>query len=738
MNINRTPDERSTIPLEFIHTDLAGPIEETALGGFKYAMNFIDDFTGATFVYFLKQKSDATKALKKFLSDIAPYGKVKRMTPYGKTKRMRSDNGGEYIAEEYEETLIENQIRHETCAPYSPHQNGTAERSWRTLFNMARSMLIESGLPKKLWTYAVMAAAHIRNRVYNQRIQDTPYHKLTGKKPQLSKLHIFGTICFSNIHEKKKLDPRSQKGYFVGYDKYSPAYLIYYPRSNTVLKNATVSFTEKFEKEFNEKPTTQEQNELPDIFQGNQGELEEEEIIHEEINGDENQTIYKSKPTEADEDKSKEEKENKNETDDNHRSSTRKKIRPKHLEDYTCQMSDTCYKILSTEIPVTYADTLKSKDSAEWKDAMDSEMKSLVENEVYTVTTLPPGKKAIGSRWVYSVKKDPEGNTLHKARFVAKGYSQVQGSDYSETFAPTPKMSTIRMLMQISAENNLTVHQMDVKTAYLNAPIDCEVYLTQPEGFEVKQGDVKLVWRLHKSLYGLKQSGRNWNFVLCEFFSQQGYKQSKVDVCLFTKIEVKHMTMIIIWVDDIIIAASNKYALSNTKDELKRRFRMKDLGAISYFLGIQFRQEENLIEMNQSFYLRHVLERFNMADCKPRSTPCEIKLEAYEPTSNEYPFEHNTRKYREIIGSLVYAMTCTRPDLAWIITKLSQHLENPTEVDWMTTKHVLRYKKGSLDYKLVYKKSEKGLMCPSIFWLPNPPTGVPWAGSKNDVQLPGA
>ena len=321
-------------------------------------------------------------------------------------------------------------------------------------------------------------------------------------------------------------------------------------------------------------------------------------------------------------------------------------------------------------------------------------MKSLVENEVYTVTTLPPGKKAIGSRWVYSVKKDPEGNTLHKARFVAKGYSQVQGSDYSETFAPTPKMSTIRMLMQISAENNLTVHQMDVKTAYLNAPIDCEVYLTQPEGFEVKQGDVKLVWRLHKSLYGLKQSGRNWNFVLCEFFFQQGYTQSKVDVCLFTKIEVKNMTMIIIWVDDIIIAASNKYALSNTKDELKRRFRMKDLGAISYFLGIQFRQEENLIEMNQSFYLRHVLERFNMADCKPRSTPCEIKLEPYEPTSNEYPFEHNTRKYREIIGSLVYAMTCTRPDLAWIITKLSQHLENPTEVDWMTTKHVLRYIKG--------------------------------------------
>ena len=411
--------------------------------------------------------------------------------------------------------------------------------------------------------------------------------------------------------------------------------------------------------------------------------------------------------------------------DNTQRTSTRIKNKPKHLSDYTCQLSDTCYKVVSTEIPTTYTDTLRSSDSSAWKEAMDSEMKSLVENEVFTVTKLPQGKKAIGSRWVFSVKKDPEGNTLHKARFVAKGYSQVQGSDYSETFAPTPKMTTIRMLMQVSAEHDLTVHQMDVKTAYLNAPIDCEVYLTQPEGYEEREDGVKLVWRLHKSLYGLKQSGRNWNFVLSEFFIQKDFKQSKVDVCLFTKQENEYMIMLVIWVDDIIIAASNQYILSSTKNELKKRFSMKDLGEISYFLGIQFKQQNDSIEMSQSYYLTHVLERFKMADCKPRSTPCEAKLEAYDAPSNEYPFEHNVKKYREIVGSLVYAMTCTRPDLAWIITKLSQHLENPTEVDWMTIKHVLRYIKGSLEHKLVYKKSKNGLKLIGH-------SDSDWASSKED------
>ena len=179
---NREADERATVPLELVHSDLAGPIEPAAIDDLRYVMNFVDDFSGATFVYFLRQKSDAPRALEKFLADVSPFGTVQsiniRYIPTANdetvVKRLRTDNGGEFISKAFEDILIKHKIRHEFTCPYSPHQNGgerTAERNWRTLFDAARSMLIESNLPKQLWTYAVMTAAHIRNRMYSQRIR---------------------------------------------------------------------------------------------------------------------------------------------------------------------------------------------------------------------------------------------------------------------------------------------------------------------------------------------------------------------------------------------------------------------------------------------------------------------------------------------------------------------------------------------------------------------------------------
>lgn len=162
------------------------------------------------FVYFLKQKSDTVQATEKFLADTAPYGKI---------KCIRSDNGAEFMGKNYQALLGKNGIRHETAAPYSPHQNGTAERNWHTLFDMARCMLIESELPKELWTYAVQTAAVVRNRCFNNHIKQTPYFMLTGRRPNLSRMQKFGSECYVYKQEKKKLDPRCEKGIFVGYEK---------------------------------------------------------------------------------------------------------------------------------------------------------------------------------------------------------------------------------------------------------------------------------------------------------------------------------------------------------------------------------------------------------------------------------------------------------------------------------------------------------------------------------------
>ena len=156
-------------------------------------------------IYFLKRKDGTLEATEKFLADVAPYGKV---------KRMRSDNGGEFINEGFKTLLRKHAIRHETSAPYSPHQNGTVERAWRSIFSVAKCLLLEANLPKFLWTYAVMTAVYIRNRCFNPRLGKTPYEAFTGKQPNLNKMHAFGYPCYVYAQNPKKLDARSRKGIF--------------------------------------------------------------------------------------------------------------------------------------------------------------------------------------------------------------------------------------------------------------------------------------------------------------------------------------------------------------------------------------------------------------------------------------------------------------------------------------------------------------------------------------------
>ena len=224
--------------------------------------------------------------------------------------------------------------------------------------------------------------------------------------------------------------------------------------------------------------------------------------------------------------------------------------KPKRLDDYAAYTHDVCCMSAVQQIPETYRQAVDSPDSPQWKEAMDEEMKSLEENETFETVALPPGATAVGGRWVYTVKNASK-SPIFKARYVAKGYAQVEGRDYFDTFAPTPKMTTIRSVMQISAQKDLLVHQMDVKTAYLNAPIDCTIYVAQPGGYRSKE---KLVWKLKKSLYGLKQSGKNWNDCIHKFFIESGFTRSDSDPCMYHKTDEFGYVIIVVWVDDIILS----------------------------------------------------------------------------------------------------------------------------------------------------------------------------------------
>ena len=252
--------------------------------------------------------------------------------------------------------------------------------------------------------------------------------------------------------------------------------------------------------------------------------------------------------------------------------------------------------------------------------------------------------------------------------------------------------------MQIAVQYDLLLHQMDVKSAYLHAPIDEEIYVNQPAGYVTPNK----VWRLNKSLYGLKQSGRNWHQTLNSYLKEQGFDQSTADPCVFIKHESNDVTILLVWVDDIIIATNTTDLMSDIKSKLSLKFRMKDLGELSSFLGIKFQQSKEKVTMSQEHYLRNVLKSFGMEDCKPRSTPCEPNLKSYEESNAEIK---DITDYRRMVGTLIYAMTCTRPDLAYTVTKLSQHLSCPTSADWAMLKHVFRYIKQSVAYKLTFTKS---------------------------------
>lgn len=296
-----------------------------------------------------------------------------------------------------------------------------------------------------------------------------------------------------------------------------------------------------------------------------------------------------------------------------------------------------------------------------WTDAMKEEMKSLTDNDTFSLTPLPRGKQAVGGRWVYTVKENSDGTETCKARYVAKGYGQTERIDYKETFSPTANMTSVRALMQVAVQEDLTLHQMDVKSAYLHAPMDCEVYMEQPEGFESQSSTGEhLVCKLNKSLYGLKYLGRNWNMLLHDHLTENGFVQNDADQCVYSREFENEKVILLVWVDDLIIAANNNTLLSDVKEMLKRRFKMKDMGPLKHFLGIDFRQAEGEVKMTQKRHIKKMLAKFGMYECKPRSTPCEQKLnfdnegEVIDPTG-----------YREMVGSLIYIMTSsTRSDLS--------------------------------------------------------------------------
>jgi hypothetical protein len=304
---------------------------------------------------------------------------------------------------------------------------------------------------------------------------------------------------------------------------------------------------------------------------------------------------------------------------------------------------NTAEEVAGSKTPLTYSEVITGKDSDKWKESMLDEIASLESNETWELVPLPPGCKAIGSKWVYKLKIDKNGQLARfKSRVVALGYRQRKDIDFKETFAPVSNFGSIRLLLALAASKGWNTSHLDVKTAFLHGKIDHEhLYMKQPQGF-VKKGKEDWVLRLKRSIYGLKQASRIWWITIHAKLEELGFKRSKRDPCLYSKITPSEVTILCLYVDDLFLATNLK-SHSYCENLQKMGIDIKNLGPIDYFLGI--RTERNLItgeiSLDQEKYLELVLAKFGMTDCSSVPTPI---LES-EPLTQDKSTGKQSREY---------------------------------------------------------------------------------------------
>ncbi|KAK2455989.1 putative mitochondrial protein [Trifolium repens] len=638
---------RKTELMELIHSDICELDGTLTRNNKRYFITFIDDYSDYTIVYLMKNKSDAFDMFKMFVNEIE--------NQFGmKIKRFRSDRGTEYNSSLFIEFYKEHGIIHETTAPYSPEMNGKAERKNRTLTELVVAIMLTSGAASHWWGEIILTVCYLLNRVPKSKEMVSPYEKLKKRQPNLSYLRTWGCLAYVRIPDPKrvKLASRAYECAFIGYAANSKAYRFYDLNAKVIIESNDADFYE---------------NKFP-FKSRNSGGTESSHIP----------VIRNS--------------ESNNEVENELRRSKRVRVAKDYGPDYSAYNLE--------EDPTNLQEALSSLDADLWQEAINDEMESLESNRTWHLVDLPPGCKPIGCKWILKKKLKPDGTIdKYKARLVAKGFRQRENIDFFDTFSPVTRITSIRVLISIAAIYNLTLHQMDVKTAFLNGDLEEEIYMEQPEGFVI-HGQENKVCKLDKSLYGLKQAPKQWHEKFDNLMLSNGFKVNESDKCIYYKFENGICTIICLYVDDLLIFGSNLSAVNAVKSLLGNNFDMKDLGEANVILGIKITRSEKGISLDQSHYVEKILKKYGYYDCKPACTPYDPSVKLFKNTGESV----RQTAYASIIGSLRYATDCTRPDIAYVVGLLCRFTSRPSNEHWQAIERVMRYLKRTMNLGLHYQR----------------------------------
>ena len=550
----------------------------------------------------------------------------------------------------------------------------------------------------------------------------SPYEMRYHCVPDYSRLRIFGCDAYAHTPKalRTKLDPKALKCIFLGYQRGVKGYRLWDPIDCELVVSRDVSFNEPRLLKEGERSIS-----LPDKGKSPMEEMEPMRDALEEVLVPE---------WEHWEDDSTEDVDHRPEQiEELPESSNRRSHRIRNPVVRFADMVPSEEMVLEGEAnntggallieegePASFMEAKSSSEKLEWDKAMEKEYKSLMDNKTWELVKLPEGKKVVDSKWIYKIK-DGAGDgadKIYKARLVAKGFTQQKGVDYNEVFAPVAKYSSIRLLCVLVTLFGLVLDQMDVVTAFLYGLLDEIIFMRQPQGF-TRKGYENLVCKLLKSIYGLKQSPRQWYKRFDDFMIAQGFLRSVFDPCVYMKKvsnSVFGWIILVLYVDDMLIAAKDESEVAKLKTLLSSEFSMKDLGHAKRILGMEITRDVRAgkLWLSQRKYAEKILERFSMDKAKSVSTPlaAHFKLSVSDgPDSVEEKGLMSLIPYESVVGSLMYLMVCTRPDLAYAMSIVSRYMSNPGKRHWEAVKWILRYLKGTVGTCLLFDaKAQDALM----------------------------
>ena len=604
--------------LERVHVDLCGPIP-TSLGRNKYFLLIIDEHTHFHWVEFLPKKSDAFTKLTRWKLEA-------ERDPNLNLKCLKSDGGKEFGSVVFKEWLASEGIVHETSAPHEHEQNGLAERGIQTMSQQAMCQLFSAGMSQGFWPYAVNNAVYLINCSPTSTLKDkTPFEAWTGKHPNIKHLRTFSEVGYVHIppETRKKWTKKSHPCQLLGHTSRSKNYKFWDPTQHIVFTSPNVDFDESSNlhsvkdnvqnlEDLDKALGVGDEEESPDHevkvgveFAGesvSEYELDDETLRY-KASGDEEVPngpdpavpLIPREPDAHPHHHCHMEVERLADTAGPPPMHERRPMAVVSITVDTEGFSTHCTSVGVTEIEENMAENMRKHayhevllaaentnlhnkpisvkeakgrpDWKKWEMAMQEELESLKWHGTYEqVERLPPGRKAVGYKWVFKLKLNLDNSIArYKARLVAKGYSQVPSQDFTETTSPVACLLSYHALLSLAAKLNLEVHHLDIETMFLNGTLDEEIYMKAPGSSDTSSDEV---WQLKKSLYGLKQVSHVWNKLLDSMLKKLGFDQCDKDTCVYLHQSKKGFIILAIHVDDMLIVSNSNSQLTEMKQAL--------------------------------------------------------------------------------------------------------------------------------------------------------------------------